>query len=218
MFQLSFFFIVLLFFFIIIVVYLFSLMLLLIFFIIFITIIVIICTDIQPLTYHSLSLTRAHSWAGFSPEMTQIFSGVTACVSQLGLADSLSVWAMVTYHGGKVTLQFNKSCTHLIVGKPDGVRHAVLGSSLFWLAIFLCLGISDVLGCSVGILSLLHSSSTYFVSCNNNLSFLFWCRKNYEVLHTLSPLNRSLNYLLWCRKRNSELCILTFTRMDIHVL
>ncbi|MPC08687.1 PAX-interacting protein 1 [Portunus trituberculatus] len=62
-------------------------------------------------------------WNGFSPDTTQIFSGVTACVSQLPYADTLSVWGMITYHGGQFSLQLNKSCTHLIVGKPDGAKY-----------------------------------------------------------------------------------------------
>ncbi|KAK8740524.1 hypothetical protein OTU49_002956, partial [Cherax quadricarinatus] len=62
-------------------------------------------------------------WAGFSPDISQVFSGVTACVTRLSLADTLAVWGMITFAGGKCSLVLTNSCTHLIVGKPEGAKY-----------------------------------------------------------------------------------------------
>ncbi|KAK4312893.1 hypothetical protein Pmani_015717 [Petrolisthes manimaculis] len=62
-------------------------------------------------------------WTAFSPDTTQLFSGVQACVSQLGIQDTLTVWAMLTYFGGQFSLRLDKSCTHLITGKPEGAKY-----------------------------------------------------------------------------------------------
>ena len=59
----------------------------------------------------------------FSPEDTQLFSNVRACVSQVSRADSKSLWAMITLQGGKCQLRLDRYCTHLITGKAVGVKY-----------------------------------------------------------------------------------------------
>ncbi|KOX76549.1 PAX-interacting protein 1 [Melipona quadrifasciata] len=59
----------------------------------------------------------------FSPEDTQLFSNVRACVSQISRADSKSLWAMITLQGGKCQLRLDRYCTHLITGKAAGLKY-----------------------------------------------------------------------------------------------
>ncbi|KAF3426357.1 hypothetical protein E2986_06497 [Frieseomelitta varia] len=59
----------------------------------------------------------------FSPEDTQLFSNVRACMSQISRADSKSLWAMITLQGGKCQLRLDRYCTHLITGKAAGLKY-----------------------------------------------------------------------------------------------
>ncbi|PBC31784.1 PAX-interacting protein 1 [Apis cerana] len=59
----------------------------------------------------------------FSPEDTQLFSNVRACISQVSRADSKSLWAMITLQGGKCQLRLDRYCTHLITGKAAGLKY-----------------------------------------------------------------------------------------------
>ncbi|KAG8190391.1 hypothetical protein JTE90_022034 [Oedothorax gibbosus] len=61
--------------------------------------------------------------AGFSAVKNQLFYGLVFCPSQLSLKDKKKLWAMVTFFGGTFRLNFNKSCTHLVVGKPEGAKY-----------------------------------------------------------------------------------------------
>lgn len=65
-----------------------------------------------------------------------MFSGVIASISKLGKEDSLAIWAMITFSGGQLKLHFDNSCTHLIIGKPEGVRSFTLLLLLFFLHIY----------------------------------------------------------------------------------
>ncbi|UYV61255.1 PAXIP1 [Cordylochernes scorpioides] len=79
---------------------------------------------------------------GFSPNAKQIFSGVTACPSQVGLEvcgvlalltqvcicqlskqDVKALWALVTYYGGKFQLDFTPKCSHVIANRPEGRKY-----------------------------------------------------------------------------------------------
>ncbi|CAM1327677.1 PAXIP1 (predicted) [Pycnogonum litorale] len=60
---------------------------------------------------------------GFSPVSIQLFSGVVACPSKLSKKDRNSLWAMVTYNGGKFQITFDKSCTHLVASLPEGEKY-----------------------------------------------------------------------------------------------
>nr|XP_014350008.1 PREDICTED: PAX-interacting protein 1 [Latimeria chalumnae] len=61
--------------------------------------------------------------AGFSPELEQIFSGVTACPSQISSEDRSTLWALITFYGGNCQLGLNKKCTHLIIPEPKGEKY-----------------------------------------------------------------------------------------------
>uniref|UniRef100_H3AA33 PAX-interacting protein 1 n=1 Tax=Latimeria chalumnae TaxID=7897 RepID=H3AA33_LATCH len=60
---------------------------------------------------------------GFSPELEQIFSGVTACPSQISSEDRSTLWALITFYGGNCQLGLNKKCTHLIIPEPKGEKY-----------------------------------------------------------------------------------------------
>lgn len=55
-----------------------------------------------------------------------MFSGVVASISKLGKEDVLAIWAMITFSGGQLKLHLDNTCTHLILGKPEGVRSYAL--------------------------------------------------------------------------------------------
>ncbi|KAI4477916.1 hypothetical protein M0804_012396 [Polistes exclamans] len=59
----------------------------------------------------------------FSPEENQLFSNVRACISQISRADSKILWAIITLQGGKCQLRLDRYCTHLITGKPSGLKY-----------------------------------------------------------------------------------------------
>lgn len=59
----------------------------------------------------------------FSPEENQLFSNICVCLSQINRADSKSLWAMITFQGGKCQLRLDRYCTHLITGKASGIKY-----------------------------------------------------------------------------------------------
>ncbi|KAI0226634.1 PAX-interacting protein 1 [Lamellibrachia satsuma] len=59
----------------------------------------------------------------FSPDPSQIFSDVVACPSQLTAGDGRTVWALVTFHGGRCQLNLDSKVTHLITVKPSGSKY-----------------------------------------------------------------------------------------------
>ncbi|KAK2181918.1 hypothetical protein NP493_376g01031 [Ridgeia piscesae] len=59
----------------------------------------------------------------FSPDPSQIFSDVVACPSQLTAGDGRTVWALVTYHGGRCQLTLDSKVTHLVTVKPSGPKY-----------------------------------------------------------------------------------------------
>merc|ERR1711915_814364 len=61
----------------------------------------------------------------FSPDSNQLFSGVKACLTHLGKVDSLSIWALISFHGGFCTFDLDITCTHLICAKPEGNKFNV---------------------------------------------------------------------------------------------
>ncbi|RXG60380.1 PAX-interacting protein 1 [Armadillidium vulgare] len=66
-----------------------------------------------------------HQWVtveAFKKDPNQIFSGVKATVSKLDIQDSRAIWGLLNFYGGKCTLDFDHTCTHLIVGRPEGIK------------------------------------------------------------------------------------------------
>lgn len=61
-----------------------------------------------------------------------MFSGVVASISKLGKEDALAIWAMITFSGGQLKLHLDNSCTHLIIGKPEGVSSCTLNFTFFY--------------------------------------------------------------------------------------
>ncbi|XP_065184095.1 PAX-interacting protein 1-like [Sycon ciliatum] len=53
---------------------------------------------------------------------TQLFSGIVACPSQMSRQDRLHLWGMLTYHGGRMKLQLDSACTHLLIPEPTGAK------------------------------------------------------------------------------------------------
>ncbi|XP_063398435.1 PAX-interacting protein 1-like isoform X2 [Mytilus trossulus] len=58
----------------------------------------------------------------FSPA-DLLFSGVVACSSQLDVDDSLHIWGMITYNGGKCQQKLDSKCTHLITSATEGAKY-----------------------------------------------------------------------------------------------
>lgn len=71
--------------------------------------------------WQKLSLIWNNSVEAFKKDPNQIFSGVKATVSKLDIQDSRAIWGLLNFYGGKCTLDFDHTCTHLIVGRPEGV-------------------------------------------------------------------------------------------------
>ncbi|XP_071955134.1 PAX-interacting protein 1-like isoform X2 [Antedon mediterranea] len=62
-------------------------------------------------------------FSAFSPEVSQLFTGVVATPSKIPKDDLNSLWAMITFYGGRCQQQLNKSTTHLMVLKPEGNKY-----------------------------------------------------------------------------------------------
>ncbi|XP_047538445.1 PAX-interacting protein 1 isoform X1 [Vanessa atalanta] len=60
----------------------------------------------------------------YFPSKNKIFSNVTACVSKVTPADAKLLFAIITYHGGKVKLNLDSQCTHLICGFALGKKYS----------------------------------------------------------------------------------------------
>ncbi|KAI5634191.1 twin BRCT domain-containing protein [Phthorimaea operculella] len=60
----------------------------------------------------------------YFPNKSKIFSNVVACVAKVSLADAKTLFALISFHGGKVTLNLNSQCTHLICGSASGKRYS----------------------------------------------------------------------------------------------
>ncbi|KAK9506186.1 hypothetical protein O3M35_008167 [Rhynocoris fuscipes] len=58
----------------------------------------------------------------------RIFTGITACLSEISKEDCTALWSMITFNGGTCTLALNNKCTHLIVGKAGGAKYNYLTS------------------------------------------------------------------------------------------
>ncbi|XP_077979185.1 PAX-interacting protein 1-like, partial [Glandiceps talaboti] len=59
----------------------------------------------------------------FAPDVSQTFTGVVACMSQIPQEDRNKIWAMITFYGGKCQANLNSKCTHLIVPKAEGAKY-----------------------------------------------------------------------------------------------
>lgn len=59
----------------------------------------------------------------YFPNKNKIFSNVTACVCRVTAADAKALFALITYHGGKVKLILDSRCTHLICGSASGKKY-----------------------------------------------------------------------------------------------
>ncbi|CAH2236595.1 jg26643 [Pararge aegeria aegeria] len=60
----------------------------------------------------------------YFPNKNKIFSNVNVCVSKVSPADAKALFALITYHGGKVRLTLNTNCTHLICGSASGRKYS----------------------------------------------------------------------------------------------
>ncbi|CAH0713668.1 unnamed protein product, partial [Brenthis ino] len=60
----------------------------------------------------------------YFPSKNKIFSNVTACVSKVSPADAKVLFAIITYHGGKVKLNLDSQCSHLICGSASGKKYS----------------------------------------------------------------------------------------------
>ena len=56
----------------------------------------------------------------FTPAEGRLLLGAVVCVGDIGEGDRAKVWAMVTWHGGKVVKDLTGEVTHLIVTLPVG--------------------------------------------------------------------------------------------------
>ena len=56
----------------------------------------------------------------FSPGEGRLFLGVTACPGEMSPEDMTRLWAMLSWHGGKMTRECGPGVTHVIINKPVG--------------------------------------------------------------------------------------------------
>lgn len=42
----------------------------------------------------------------------------------MSVEDKKKLWAMATFYGGSFELNLTQRCTHLVIGKPEGVSSA----------------------------------------------------------------------------------------------
>lgn len=73
----------------------------------------------------SIRLKKLANSKAYSPNKNKIFTNVLACLSKVTPNDAKLLYALITYHGGKVKLNFNSKCTHLICGSASGKRYQV---------------------------------------------------------------------------------------------
>lgn len=59
----------------------------------------------------------------FLPSTSQLFSGLVICPSKVAKRDRDLLWSLVTFYGGVCRLNLSKSCTHLVVTKPEGKKY-----------------------------------------------------------------------------------------------
>ncbi|CAK1541736.1 unnamed protein product [Leptosia nina] len=64
----------------------------------------------------------------YFPSKNKIFTNVVACVSKVSAADAKALFALITYHGGKVKLNLDNQCTHLICGSTLGKKYSAAQS------------------------------------------------------------------------------------------
>ncbi|CAF4800475.1 unnamed protein product [Pieris macdunnoughi] len=59
----------------------------------------------------------------YCPSKNKIFTNVVACVSKVSPSDAKALFAVITYHGGKIKLNLDSKCTHLICGSTSGKKY-----------------------------------------------------------------------------------------------
>ncbi|GBP00593.1 PAX-interacting protein 1 [Eumeta japonica] len=59
----------------------------------------------------------------YNPNRNLIFSNIVACISKVTAIDAKTLYALITYHGGQVKLNFDARCTHLICGSATGRKY-----------------------------------------------------------------------------------------------
>ncbi|XP_052739023.1 PAX-interacting protein 1 [Bicyclus anynana] len=60
----------------------------------------------------------------YFPNKNKIFSNVTVTVCKVTPADAKALFALITYHGGRVKLTLDTSCTHLVCGSAAGRKYS----------------------------------------------------------------------------------------------
>ncbi|XP_049699175.2 PAX-interacting protein 1 isoform X1 [Helicoverpa armigera] len=60
----------------------------------------------------------------YVPLKNKIFTNTVCCISKVSVADAKALFAVITYHGGKVKLNLDSQCTHLICGSAAGKRYS----------------------------------------------------------------------------------------------
>lgn len=60
----------------------------------------------------------------YIPHKNKIFTNIVCCISKVSVADAKALFAVITYHGGKVKLNLDSQCTHLICGSAAGKRYS----------------------------------------------------------------------------------------------
>ncbi|VVC95304.1 PAX-interacting protein 1-like [Leptidea sinapis] len=60
----------------------------------------------------------------YFPSKNKIFSNVVACIAKVSAVDAKALFALITYHGGKVNINLDSKCTHLICGLASGKKYS----------------------------------------------------------------------------------------------
>ena len=66
----------------------------------------------------------------FSPAEGRLLAGVVACLGELPGEDQAKVWAMLTWHGGRVVPSLSPEVTHVILNLPLGQLYTAASSRL----------------------------------------------------------------------------------------
>ncbi|XP_049879370.1 PAX-interacting protein 1 isoform X2 [Pectinophora gossypiella] len=69
-------------------------------------------------------LKRLANPSPYFPNKNKIFSNVVATVAKVSASDAKTLFALITYHGGKVKLNLDSQCTHLICGSASGKKYS----------------------------------------------------------------------------------------------
>lgn len=70
-----------------------------------------------------VSLNKLVSTKPYKRYKNKLFASLVFCIAQVSKKDLNALWSLITFYGGKVKLNLDSKCTHLICGAPKGARY-----------------------------------------------------------------------------------------------